>query len=240
MEPETVLVTVERILDEETDVLGRLDVDSVCVKRPLLACELTLPDPVGWAEVTELDVMYAAELVPKLLWDKPVLSVTEPEPVPVGTSEAVELGNVNGAVVELGTPDETSVTVTLLLGTCPVEEPDWPEVNEVNGAELGRVNDDEGALETDELGRTPVLLLTEVEFSVGYGADVDSVAEGIPLETPDCDDEPGNGGTELEIDTPVLKPGDEMGVVPLPTDVEVTPDGSDNLEVGEDTVMEDV
>jgi hypothetical protein len=65
-----------------------------------------------------------------------------------------------------------------------VGELDWLEVSEVNSAELGRADVDDGAPETVELGM-PVLLPTDVEFSVGYGAELVPVDEDIPLETPD-------------------------------------------------------
>jgi hypothetical protein len=55
-------------------------------------------------------------------------------------------------------------------------------VSEVNGAELGTADDDDGAPETVELGM-PVLLPTDVEFSVGYGTELAPV-EDMPLETP--------------------------------------------------------
>lgn len=109
-----------------------------------------------------------------------MLSGIEPEPVPVGIFEVVELGNVYGAVVELGDPDATSVLLKLLLlGTCPVAELDWLEVSGVVRA------DEEGAPETVELGRRPVLLPTEVEFCAGYGAELVPVSEEVPLLAPE-------------------------------------------------------
>jgi hypothetical protein len=128
--------------------------------------------------------------------------------------------------VEVKTPDETPVPVT----TLPVPEgvAGVLELDRVYVAEL--IREDDGAPEIVELGKMPVPLASDVEFPVGYGAELFSLEEMTPEaldDIPVVKDELGDG------ERPRPKELEERGEVPVPTIVEELPTGYGAVELEE-------